>query len=197
MSSKDDHDRETGKGTGMRLVEKTARVTRRGFLKGTGLASISVTVIPAATLMTASAEVYAQAFSTLGPDAGKDLLRLARDIFPHDRLADKYYLHAIEPYDAAAAKDQATKKLILDGLKLLNATATKMHKQAYARIPEESKRVEVLVAIEQSPFFQKIKGDLVTGLYDNKAVYTFFGYEGSSWEQGGYINRGFNDIDWL
>ncbi|HYD59814.1 MAG TPA: twin-arginine translocation signal domain-containing protein [Noviherbaspirillum sp.] len=197
MSTKDEHGQEPGKGSGMRLVEKTARVTRRGFLKGTGLASISVTVIPATTLMTASSEVYAQAFKTLGPDAGKDLLRLARDIFPHDQLADKYYLHAVEPYDAAAAKDPKTKKLLVDGLKLLNATAKKLHKQAYARITEESKRVEVLVAIESTPFFQKVKGDLVTGLYDNNAVYPFFGYEGSSWEKGGYINRGFNDIDWM
>ncbi|OWW22870.1 Twin-arginine translocation pathway signal [Noviherbaspirillum denitrificans] len=181
----------------MRLVEKTARVTRRGFLKGTGLASIGVTVIPATALMTAPAEVYAQAFKTLGPEAGKDLLRLARDIFPHDRLADKYYLHAIEPYDAAAAKDAKTRKLFVDGLKLLNTTAQKMHKQPYARITDEAKRVQVLVAIEDSPFFQKVKGDLVTGLYDNKAVYPFFGYEGSSWEKGGYINRGFNDIDWV
>ncbi len=42
-----------------------------------------------------------------------------------------------------------------------------------------------------------MKGDLVTGLYDNKAVWPLFGYEGSSWEKGGYLNRGFNDIDWL
>lgn len=197
MSSKDEHGHEQARVSRMRLVEKTARVTRRGFLKGTGLASIGVTVIPATALMTASSEVYAQAFKTLGASAGKDLLRLARDIFPHDQLADKYYLQAVEPYDAAAAKDPEKKKLLVDGLKLLNATAQKMHKQPYAGIQEESKRIEVLVSIESSPFFQKVKGDLVTGLYDNKAVYPFFGYEGSSWQQGGYINRGFSDIDWL
>jgi hypothetical protein len=197
MSRKDEHGQGASKGSGMRIVEKTARVSRRGFLKGTGLASISVTVIPAATLMATSTEVFAQSFKTLGPDAGKDLLKLARDIFPHDRLPDKYYIQAIQPYDATAAKDPAARKLLVDGLKLLNATAQKMHKQAYARIAEEGKRVEVLVAIESSPFFQKVKGDLVTGLYDNKAVYPFFGYEGSSWEKGGYINRGFNDIDWM
>jgi len=27
-------------------------------------------------------------------------------------------------------------------------------------------------------------------------VWSKFGYEGSSWEQGGYINRGFNDVTW-
>jgi hypothetical protein len=38
---------------------------------------------------------------------------------------------------------------------------------------------------------------MVTRLYDNTAVWPLLGYEGSSWEQVGYINRGFNDIDWL
>jgi hypothetical protein len=28
-------------------------------------------------------------------------------------------------------------------------------------------------------------------------VYRFFGFEGSSVEQGGYIHRGFDDIGWL
>ena len=197
MSSKEELGQEAGKGSGMRLVEKTARVTRRGFLKGTGLASISVTMIPAATLMTTSTEVFAQSFKTLGAEAGKDLLRLARDIFPHDKLADKYYIHAIHPYDAAAAKDAATRKLLTDGLAKLNGTAKRMHGKAYVRIAEEAKRVSVLQAIESTPFFQKIRGDLVTGLYDNKEVFQFFGYEGSSWEKGGYINRGFDDMDWL
>jgi hypothetical protein len=197
MSSKEELDHEARKGSGMRLVDKTTRVTRRGFLKGTGLASISVTMIPATTLLTTSTEVFAQSFKTLGAEAGRDLLRMARDIFPHDKLAEKYYIHAIEPYDAAAAKDAVTRKLFTDGLAQLNATAKRMHGQPYARIAEEPKRVSVLQAIESTPFFQKIRGDLVTSLYDNKDVFPFFGYEGSSWEKGGYINRGFNDMDWL
>ena len=34
-------------------------------------------------------------------------------------------------------------------------------------------------------------------LYNNKEVWPKFGYEGASADKGGYINRGFNDIDWL
>lgn len=184
----------------MRLVDKTPKkphVTRRAFLKGSGIASVGISVIPASALLTSANEAFAQSFKSLGPGAAKDLLRMARDIFPHDKLAEKYYMQAIQPYEDAAAKDAATRKLFVDGLANLNATAKKMHGKAYAAIPEEEKRVEVLKAIESTPFFQKVKGGLVTGLYDNKAVYSFFGYEGSSWEKGGYINRGFNDIDWL
>ncbi|HJV84068.1 MAG TPA: twin-arginine translocation signal domain-containing protein [Noviherbaspirillum sp.] len=180
----------------MRLVDKARRISRRGFLKGSGMASIGITVMPATALLTSSGDAFAESLTTLGPDAAKDLLKMARDIFPHDKLAEKYYMHAIEPYDAAA-KDPATKKLLADGITLLNATAQRMHGAAYVRIPEEEKRVAVLKAIETSPFFQKIRGDLVTRIYDNKELYSFFGYEGSSWEKGGYAKRGFNDIDWL
>lgn len=181
----------------MRIVEKSTRVNRRGFLKGSGLASIGIAVLGASTLLTSSTEAFAQSFTTLGPDAGKVLLVMARDIFPHDKLAEKYYMHAIEPYDAAAIKDPALKKLLTDGIALLNTSSKKMTGKSYTDIPRELDRVVVLKSIESTPFFQKIKGDLVTGLYNNKEVFTLLGYEGSSWEKGGYLNRGFNDIDWL
>ena len=51
--------------------------------------------------------------------------------------------------------------------------------------------------MEDSAFFQQIRGGLVTGLYNQKSVWPIFGYEGSSFELGGYIDRGFNDINWL
>ena len=58
-------------------------------------------------------------------------------------------------------------------------------------------RVELLRAIEESVFFQNIRGGLVTGLYNQKAVWPLFGYEGESFSHGGYIERGFDDINWL
>ena len=61
----------------------------------------------------------------------------------------------------------------------------------------EADRVALLKASEATPFFQKVRGNLVTGLYNNKEVWPIFGYEGESASKGGYINRGFNDIDWL
>ena len=52
-------------------------------------------------------------------------------------------------------------------------------------------------SIEQTAFFQKVRGDLVVSLYNQKELWPKFGYEGSSAEHGGYIKRGFADIDWL
>lgn len=181
----------------MRMLDKRPQVTRRAFLKGSGLAAIGVIVVSGSTLMLSPSEALAQSFTTLGPDIGKTLLRMARDIFPHDKLSEKYYMEAEAPYDAAAGKDAGLKKLITDGVAALNAAANKRFANNYTDVPKEEDRVALLKEMESSPFFQKIKGDLVTGLYNNKAVWPLLSYEGSSWEKGGYINRGFNDINWI
>ena len=34
-------------------------------------------------------------------------------------------------------------------------------------------------------------------LYNQQELWPIFGYEGESFSKGGYINRGFDDIDWL
>ncbi|TIW51355.1 MAG: gluconate 2-dehydrogenase subunit 3 family protein, partial [Mesorhizobium sp.] len=51
--------------------------------------------------------------------------------------------------------------------------------------------------IESSPFFQTVRSGLVVSLYNQKDVWPIFGYEGESFSKGGYIERGFNDIEWL
>lgn len=181
---------------GMRHPDKREQVNRRGFLRGGGLAAIGVTVVPA-TLTLHPAEVYAQSFETLGAATGKTLIRMARDIFPHDKLPDRLYADAVIGYDAQAAKDAALKKLLTEGIADLDARAQKRYGKPYAAVPTEPERVVLLKEIEPGDFFQKIKGGLVTGLYDNKAVWPLLGYEGSSWEKGGYVKRGFNDIDWI
>ncbi len=55
----------------------------------------------------------------------------------------------------------------------------------------------LLHGIEATPFFNKVRSGLVVSLYNQPEIWHRFGYEGSSAEYGGYIARGFNDIDWL
>ena len=61
----------------------------------------------------------------------------------------------------------------------------------------EEQRVALLREIEQTDFFGKVRSDLSSRSTTIHEVWPKFGYEGSSAEHGGYINRGFNDIDWL
>lgn len=169
---------------------------RRTFLKSSGLAAVGVSITQTADLVAAAPmEAYKHNFSTLSKSVGMTLMRMARDILPHDMVPDKYYAGVIASYDKATQVDVQT--LVNTGVIDLNMAAVKRFGKPYAEIESEGDRVVVLYAIEQSAFFQKIRGDLLYGLYNNKEVWSLFGFEGSSWEKGGYIRRGFDDIDWL
>ncbi len=82
-------------------------------------------------------------------------------------------------------------------MRRLDEDAQARHKVAYAQIGWEADRVAVLEGISHTDFFKKIRSDLVVSLYNQPEIWPKFGYEGSSADKGGYINRGFNDIDWL
>lgn len=181
----------------MRVIDKTKHLDRRGFLRGSGLGAIGVTVVPVSALAGRAATSVEQAFPRLGAAAGHTLVRMARDIFPHDRVADSFYLQAVAAHDLAVGRDASLKKRLMSGLSDLDNRARARFSQPYVLVPTEAQRVELLKAIETTPFFKAIHGGLVTGLYNNKALWPLFGYEGSSWQKGGYQHRGFDDIDWL
>jgi hypothetical protein len=87
--------------------------------------------------------------------------------------------------------------MVETGVAQLDASAQQHHKAPYLLVAWESDRVVLLQGTEQGALFKKLHGDLLVTLYNNKEVWPKFGYEGASADKGGYINRGFNDIDWL
>lgn len=190
-------DKELSANAGPQGVVENRKFSRRGFLKGTSAAAVGVAVIPAVGLMSHSGSAYSASFDVLGMSTGNTLVRMARDIFPHDKVPDQIYASAIAAYDPLVAKDAQLKSLLMKGVARLNQEAMTLYGKPYVEIQSEGERVAVLYAIEQSAFFQKIRGDLIFSLYNNPDVWPIFGYEGSSWEKGGYLERGFNDIDWL
>lgn len=120
------------------------------------------------------------------------LLQMARDIYPHDRIGDRFYAIAIKGYDTP---EQA--QMVASGIEALDAAAREAGFDSYLTAGWEADRVAILRSMEESDFFQTVRGGLVTGLYNQKEVWPIFGYEGESFSQGGYIDRGFDDIDWL
>jgi hypothetical protein len=125
------------------------------------------------------------------------LARMARDIYPHDHIGDVFYIRAVQPWDDKAATDAAFKAMLEGGVARLNADAHDAHGVSYVEVGWEADRVALLRASEQTDFFKKCRADLVVSLYNQHDLWAKFGYEGSSAEYGGYIHRGFNDIDWL
>lgn len=179
----------------MREVDRRNKYDRRVFLKG------AASTVPAAAVASATGlgitDAWAEDAKALTPATLKTLVKVARDIYPHDFLADRYYITAVKPWDGKAAEDAAVKAMINDGVARLDEDAKDRHKVPYAQVPWEADRVALLQGIEQTTFFKSLRGDLVVSLYNQKELWPKFGYEGSSAEHGGYINRGFSDIDWL
>lgn len=124
----------------------------------------------------------------LQPRTMATLVQMARDIYPHDSIGDEFYAIAVKGYDTP---EQAPG--IEEGIAMLDG----MSGGGYLDIGWEADRNAVLRRVQDTEFFQMIRGGLVVGLYNQKEVWPIFGYEGESFSKGGYMDRGFNDINWL
>lgn len=179
----------------MKLLDWATKLSRRVFL-ARGAATIAAAAVAGKTLLADSA---ARAAEPAGLSAGQSraLLRFTRDLFPHDRLPDTAYEKAIAPLVALAASDASTKRLLADGIAQLDALTQASSGKAYADVADESVRVAAIKKIETDAFFRKVYGDTITPLYNQPDIWAKFGYQGPSSALGGYLHRGFNDLDWL
>lgn len=165
-------------------------LTRRSLLKRS--VAIGAAFAVGSSFVAAGDAAWALEVSHVSPRAMATLIQMARDIYPHDHVADAYYAAAVKGYDS-----EESAQIIEDGVAALDAAARGKGFDSYLDIGWERDRVDILRNMEDADFFQTIRGGLVTGLYNQKAVWPLFGYEGESYSQGGYIDRGFNDINWI
>ena len=130
--------------------------------------------------------------SGLGENDKRTLLRMARLLYPHDALADDIYVEVLQPLQVQAAGDATLSADLRAGFETLDGAAGADWRTA----PAET-QIETLRRIEDGAFFGTVQEAVRTRLYEDPDVWRLIGYEGSSVEHGGYINRGFDDIDWL
>lgn len=174
------------------IYERKPGLSRRELLKR-GSAAGALLVISGTAVLSAG-EAWGLETATLKPETMATLIQMARDIYPHDQVPDKFYAIAVKGHDETAAKDPKHKELIEAGIADLDKRSGD---GGYTGLGWEEERVKVLQAIEATPFFQTIRGGLVVSLYNQKEIWPIFGYEGESYSKGGYIDRGFDDIEWL
>lgn len=172
------------------MTNTKATLTRRQLLSRSAAAGAAFVVGTGYVASTSAA--WAMEVQHLEPTTMATLIQMARDIYPHDHVADAFYAAAVKGYDSEenAAKVEA-------GIAALNAAAQGKGYASYIDVGWERDRVDILRSMEDSAFFQTVRGGLVTGLYNQKAVWPLFGYEGESYSKGGYIDRGFDDINWV
>jgi hypothetical protein len=166
-------------------------LVRREFLKGSG---VLIGTIATASVLSALAPspVWAVELKTLSKAEGQSLMAMGRVLYPHKKLPDAVYALLAKDLDAKAAGSADAATMMRAGLTGLDKAAGGSFLKASA-----SKKLAVVKAIEGTPFFNAVRGQCITSLYDNDMAYAVFGYPGSAWEKGGYITRGFQDLKWL
>ena len=117
-------------------------------------------------------------------------LRVSRVMYPHDELPDEAYDKVIRKLEADARDDDAIRATIEQGVAELDAAGRFVDLDAGAQL-------QALAAAEGSDYFKLVQAATVVELYDSPLVWEAFGYEGPSVHLGGYLHRGFDDLDWL
>ena len=166
-------------------------LVRREFLKGSG---VLIGTIATASVLSALAPspVWAVELKSLTKAEGQTLMAMGRVLYPHKKLPDAVYALLAKDLDAKAAGSADAATMMRGGLTGVDKAAGGSFFKATA-----AKKLAVVKAIEGTPFFNAVRGQCITSLYDNDMAYAVFGYPGSAWEKGGYITRGFQDLKWL
>ena len=166
-------------------------LARREFLEDSGI--LMGTIVAGSVLAAlAPSPVWAVELKTLTRAEGETLMKMGRTLYPHKKLADAVYALLAKDLDAKASGNAAAATELREGIAALDKAAGGSFAAA-----SDQKKLAVVKAIEGQPFFATVRGQCVTSLYDNDMAYATFGYPGSSWEKGGYITRGFQDLKWL
>ncbi len=131
----------------------------------------------------------------LDEETARALVGMTRAMYPHDRLPDVHYERVVLALDKKAAADERMKVLLTEGVGWL-ATTTGRYPREFAALPEPE-QVAALTRLQETPFFKAVAAEVVVNLYSQHDVWPYFGYEGPSNDKGGYLHRGFDDIDWL
>jgi hypothetical protein len=118
----------------------------------------------------------------LTDDQQAKLFRVLRVAYPHPSFPDGPYQRT-----SAAVQQADSDGVLAEGLDTLGNLDDLDDDAVTAK----------LQAVQDEPFFRLVHSTTVVALYDDHEVWTLLGYEGSSFEKGGYLHRGFNDLDWL
>jgi hypothetical protein len=131
-----------------------------------------------------------QAPVALEQHVAETVTAFARTLYPHDGLPERVYGRVAAKLDEAAREDPAQARTISEGVAALDAGAPFLERSA-------EERLAAAKAIEGSPFFELVRSTAVVEVYSDAATWSLLGYEGPSFAKGGYLHRGFDDLDWL
>ena len=126
------------------------------------------------------------------PDQRTALTRMLRAMFPHDRFPDGPYERTADAILQAASADLRMRAQLEQGLRDLDVVGG-----APFDTLAPVKRLEVLRGLGTTEFFEGVRAKTILVLYNDPEVWQLLGWEGESYSRGGYLERGYADLDWL
>ena len=147
---------------------------------------------PVSASVEASERPHVAPSPLLPDDVQQRLVRVLRAAFPHRGWPDGPYERTAEHIVVTVSGNAFQTAQLGQGLLSLDA----LRDRPFAELSTDE-RLEVLQSIEHTPFFQLVRSTTVTTMYSDREVWQVLGYEGESSDKGGYLHRGFDDLDWL
>ena len=166
--------------------------SRRDFLELSRQLLLGSAALTLSPLSLGAESIEALEFEALDPAAVRLLTQTCRLLFPHDSLSQSVYLQAVKDLDSRIGGDKEKAVLIGQAVEFLQGQTGGAWEKAGVE-----KQLAALRAGQQQPWFFFLRESAIESLYRNPVVWKLVGYEGSSIEFGGYLERGFDDIDWL
>ncbi len=130
-----------------------------------------------------------------GPDsrpAPALLPSVLRELFPHAGLKDDFYVEKAGVLWQQILADPKLEREVGSGLARLATCCSGGWQQA-----GRDARVAALSTMQDEGFFQALRDSAVPLIYRDPRLWQQIGYGGNALAQGGYLNRGFDHIDWL
>jgi hypothetical protein len=120
------------------------------------------------------------------------LVSLLRAMFPHASFPDGPYERSAAAILQSTESDVRAQGRLIQGLTDLEARSG----GPFTGLAPDA-ALEVLRGMSASPFFEAVRAKAILTLYNDPEVWRLLGWEGSSYEHGGYLERGYGDLDWL
>jgi hypothetical protein len=158
---------------------------RRAFLQWLASTGLTLSILPRATAAIDETSPLPSGLETF-------LATLLQRLFPHQVLAPEVYAKAGLILAGAIEANSGLRQLAAAGQDALDAGGEKPWLQRPANA-----QLDALAANSNQAFFIALRGLGGLIFYSLPEVWVLLGYEGPSFDKGGYLARGFDDIDWL
>ena len=130
--------------------------------------------------------------STFDDGARRCLIRLIQRAFPHSTFPEGPYARTADVILAQAGGNIPDAIAMSAGLASLDSAAGGSFADA-----DDATADAIVAKATDAQFFALVRATTVVTLYNDAEVWKLIGYEGASFDQGGYLHRGFDDLDWL